>query len=916
MSAARLGSTVVGREAELAAVAAFLDAGAVGPAALLVEGEAGIGKTTIVAAALDTAACAGLRVLVARPAEGEAELPFAALGDLLSGLGDDALARLAAPQRQAIEVALGRSDGGASEHALSRGLLELLRGAAVGGDLLLVVDDAQWLDRPTSSALSFALRRLGTAPLRVLIAVRRPDGAAVEPPLGVAEWELRRLVVGPLSVTELGAMLRDRLGEQLPRPRVAAVHRSSGGNPMFALELARRPEGARVDGTTLTGAVAERLRALDPRERTAVSFAATALRPTTDLLLRAGVERAGLHAALASGVLEFEADRVRFVHPLLGSVAYELLLPDERREFHARLAAVSVDVSEHGHHVARSAVAPDEAAAATLEQAAELAAARGDHAGAAAFLLRAAELTPEPAGEAANWREARAAEQLALAGGIAAAGALARSLVERVPAGACRAEARLTGMLCAVGSEMSYEDALAELTLAIDDGEGDDELQARMHVAVTETLLGLGRFSEAVRHVGTAVQLAERAGAQAVIVTALGYLGVAEAALGFGVTASSRRALEQWDGSVILAGSYSPRMALAFACLQASAFEESEQLFDEETAAAAENGLETMEITARGHLAQAQLRSGRWAAALANARLAVEHARQAANPQVLNGACSALAMAEALLGNHARARALATEGLGQAEVMNDFWVSLYHRGALGLVALAEDNPQEAVDVLQPGWQLMVERDLGDPSMFAVAHALGESYVTLGRHPDARAIADWLRSCPAAARSWCRAMTGRLDALLASAAGNHIDARAAIATAFVAHEELQDSFEHARTLLVEGRVERSARNWGAARAAFTEALERFDELGAARWSEKAAAELARLPGRRPAADTNGLTAREREIATLAAAGLANKEVAARLFVSVHTIEATLSRVYAKLGIRSRSELAGRLDAAKL
>jgi predicted ATPase len=291
VSAANFGATVVGREAELAAVAAFLDAGAVGPAALLVEGEAGIGKTTIVAAALDSAVRAGLRVLVARPAEGEAELPFAGLGDLLAGVGDDAVARLAAPQRQAIEVALGRSDGLASEYALSRGLLELLRAAAAGGDLLLVVDDAQWLDRPTSSALSFALRRLDAVPLRVLIAVRRPDGAAVEPPLGVAEWELRRLIVGPLSVTELGGLLRERLGLQLPRPRVEAVRRSSGGNPMFALELARRP---RAHGWT---APPSRGRSRSGCERSALQSARRSRSP----LLRCGRRRIYSFAPASSG---------------------------------------------------------------------------------------------------------------------------------------------------------------------------------------------------------------------------------------------------------------------------------------------------------------------------------------------------------------------------------------------------------------------------------------------------------------------------------------------------------------------------------------------------------------------------------------------------------------------------------------
>src|SRR5438105_2671649 len=167
ISAVRAGSSVVGREAELAAVAEFLAADAVAPAALLIEGDAGIGKTTIVGAALASAALAGLRVVVARPGVGEAELPFAGLGDLLAGVGDEALTALAVPQREAIEVALGRSDGAVNEYALARGLLELLRAAAVDGEVLVAVDDAQWLDRPTTSAWSFARRWLGAARLGV-----------------------------------------------------------------------------------------------------------------------------------------------------------------------------------------------------------------------------------------------------------------------------------------------------------------------------------------------------------------------------------------------------------------------------------------------------------------------------------------------------------------------------------------------------------------------------------------------------------------------------------------------------------------------------------------------------------------------------------------------------------------------------
>jgi DNA-binding CsgD family transcriptional regulator len=155
------------------------------------------------------------------------------------------------------------------------------------------------------------------------------------------------------------------------------------------------------------------------------------------------------------------------------------------------------------------------------------------------------------------------------------------------------------------------------------------------------------------------------------------------------------------------------------------------------------------------------------------------------------------------------------------------------------------------------------------------------------------------------------MANRCAALVASARGDPESARASVALALAAHAELPEPFEHARTLHLSGRVERNARNWGLARAAFVEALGRFDDLGAARWAEKTAADIARLPGRRPA-QRDELTTREREIAELVAAGLANKEIATRLFVSVRTVEANLSKVYSKVGVRSRTELASRLN----
>lgn len=911
------GDLVIGRDGEVAAVGAFLAGPAPEPAALLVTGPPGIGKTTIVRVALARAEAVGLRVFSARPTEGEMELPYVGLSDLLTPVSPDVLTALAAPQRAALEAALARQGSSAAvdRHALSRGLLELLRLESAAGDLLLVVDDVHWLDRPTVSALTFALRRLDAYPVRVVVAMRAENSLPPEWPFGLDDWRnARRLEIGPLSATELGAVLRQRLGKRLARPRVEVLWRESGGSPMFALEMAQ------VDGeeahrtSTLALAIEARLRRVDPTARTTLSFAAAALRPSTDLLLRAGIEQAQLRSALETGILRAERERLTFAHPLLASTAYELSLPEERREIHARLAAASTDVLERGHHVSRSALAPDEAGAETLERAAQEAARLGDHAGAATFLLRAAELCLQPDGATANEIKLRAAAELDLAGDVEAAAGLAHRLIDLLPRGIARAQARELLVFCSVGPGFSFEDGLAELVLALEDAGEDAAAQAELHVLMADMCSGMFRFQDAATHARTAIALAERAGAGATVVSALSELGSAECLLGGGVPDSSRTAYARWDRSFVSLSNV-PGLNLAVALVIATEFEEAEQIAKQELALAAEHGLEPIECMARGVTAEAQLRAGSWAEAHHNARIALEHARQAAWGQAVTGASYALAMIEALLGRHEEARSLATPALAEADRTHDCWHAISHRGVIGLVALAEDKPQEAVDVLTPAWTLMLASELGDLSFLPVAQVLGEALVAVARLDDALDVTRSLRACPVAERPWCRAMASRVEALAASARGDHDSARNLISDALEAHAELPEPFEHARTLQISGRVERSARNWGAARVVLTEALERFDALGAARWAERAAGDLARLPGRRPA-DRNKLTTREREVAELAAAGQSNKEIAAGLLLSVHTVEANLTKVYAKLGVRSRAGLASRLDNSKL
>jgi DNA-binding CsgD family transcriptional regulator len=454
---------------------------------------------------------------------------------------------------------------------------------------------------------------------------------------------------------------------------------------------------------------------------------------------------------------------------------------------------------------------------------------------------------------------------------------------------------------------MSYDAGVAELESALEDAADDDVTEAELHLEIGELLLGTCSLRQALAHSQRAAELAERTAATALVVAALSEIGFAESMLGLGVTAAARRAVELWDGTIGTV--VPPRTSLACACIPALAFEEAEQLLEQEILFAEERGLEPIEVIARAHLAEAQLRSGKWAEALRNGRTAHEHALQASEAQVVTGVLYALAMTLASLGEHDEARAISSEALTSAEATNDFWFRISHRAVLGQIALTENDPQPAVELLGPAWALMLERGLGDLSLFPVAQTLGEALVAVGRVDEAVSVAAALRACPVGDNAWCRAMAARLEALAASARGDHASARAAFAAAIEAHAEFPEPFEHARTSLLLGRAERSARSWGAARAAYLDALGRFDALGAARWSELTAADLARLPGRRPA-DAGVLSTREREVVQLVVSGLANKEIAARLHLSLSTVESSLSRAYAKVGVRSRTELAAR------
>src|SRR6266540_4141308 len=418
---------IIGREPELASLAAFLDTAVdASAAALLLEGEAGIGKTTLWRAAVEDARDRGYRVLACRPAESEAKLSFAALGDMVEGVLDEALPVLPEPQRQALEIALLRAEGTSAppkQRAVSLGVLGVLRALASSAPLLLAIDDAQLRDRSSARVLEFVLRRLVQSRSRILLSARANQLA--ESPLGLERpfpvERLQRLEIGPLSVGALGRLLRSRLDVSFTP--LLQLHRAATGNPFFALELARavaRKEGQPAPGAPLPvpanvqALLGERLARLPEGVREALALVAALDQPTPELVAAAlpapGRSDQLLGQAASAGVIEFDDGRIVFSHPLIAAAIYSQLEPPRRRRLHRRLAEIVNDPEERARHLAAATVGPNREVAAVLEEAAKRAHARGAPDAAGELCERAAELTPSALSEEVHHRRLASAD--------------------------------------------------------------------------------------------------------------------------------------------------------------------------------------------------------------------------------------------------------------------------------------------------------------------------------------------------------------------------------------------------------------------------------------------------------------------------------------------------------------------------
>jgi predicted ATPase len=371
-----MGISVIGRDGELGLIDTFLQQIGGGPTGLVMSGEPGIGKTILWEAAVERARARGLRVLSCRCAESEAALSFAGLGDLVAPVLAQVAPGLAPPRRHALEVAILVAEPVEAPldlRAVGLAFFDACRGLAAQGEVVVAVDDVQWLDASSALVLQMALRRVRDEHIGFLATLREAPGPTtqfdLERLLPAGQTTLRSL--GPLTVGALHHLLRDRLGLDLVRPELVRLHGACAGNAFYALELGResRPPVA----ASLRALLERRLDHL-PSTAREVLFAVAALgRPTMELVSAACGEartRDVFEHAASDAVIEPTGAGVRFTHPLLASVCYERVLPSRRRAIHRLLAGVVPDGEERVRHLALAADGPDTVVAADLEAAA------------------------------------------------------------------------------------------------------------------------------------------------------------------------------------------------------------------------------------------------------------------------------------------------------------------------------------------------------------------------------------------------------------------------------------------------------------------------------------------------------------------------------------------------------------------
>ena len=927
---------LIGREEELAVLADFVAGTERLPRALVLEGEAGIGKSALWAAGVEAAEAAGYTVLAARPAEAETKMAHTVLRDLLGPLFAEVSPQLPAPQRQALEAALLLSDAGAvgaDRGAIGVATLSVLRGLASGRPIVVALDDAQWVDAPSASALAFAARRFDELPVALLIAVRSADRDAEPLALAAAlpDERVRRERVGPLSLGALHALIRLRLGMTFPRPVLDRLHKISGGNPFYALELARalgRRGGIGGLGhelpvpRSLRVLVEERLSDLPEETRELLVHAAALAQPSVlllDAVLDADAE-AHLRPAVEAQVVELDSERIVFAHPLLASVLLSALSARERRRVHGRLAEVVRDPEARARHLALAADRPDVAVAEALDKAGSLARSRGAPDAAADLFEQALRLTPPDRPDDRRRRVVRAAEFHLEAGETRRAEELLEEAVAASPSGPLRAEALLR-----LSWVRGHKDSMATvdlLTEALREAEGEARTCSEIEDALAWASHMSGDLEAAARHARSAADLAENLGDASVLARALANVALLEFLQGRGVDRAlldRALALEAKSASLRIIGQ--PSWLLAMLHVWTGELDAARTLLNALHRRAAETGDENAIPFILNFLSRLAWAEGDWTCAERFVDDAIAAALRNSQQPEHAFVLATKALVAAHRGHVDAAKEIIHEGLALAAQTGVRPAAFEFRAISGFLELSLGDFAAAEAHFRPLRQDLVAAGFGEPAVIAFRFHPDEieALVGLGRLDEAAELVQELEERGRRLdRAWALATAGRSRALLCNARGDLQGALAAAGDAVGAHARLPEPFELGRTLLTLGMVQRRLRQKRAARHSLEQALELFERLGAPLWADRARAELARIGGR--VGSPGSLTPAEGRIAALVAEGRTNKEVASELFITVHTVEAALTRVYSKFGVRSRTQLARALaglgDARKM
>jgi DNA-binding CsgD family transcriptional regulator len=950
---------LVGRADLLATVESQLAAGG----SVVLSGPSGIGKTAVMDALGIAAAARGERVLRVAGAETDRWISYAGLADLLSQVPVTYLGDLPEPQRAAVNAVLQRASSGVTGNRarLARRLAwqALLERCALGSPVLVLIDDAQWLDAASADVIAFAARRLNSREVRAVVAERWPehtptvipaprapqpsedddapgpdeapaevdDDSGLDPgprlpvrAASMAPGAVLELAVPPLDAADLAELL-DLYA--LPARAAGKLHADSGGNPYLALALG----GAFADRTSvgwrpvplpqrLHALLRDRVGALADDVRETLLIAALATRPTMELLLRAGRTEAerDIRVAVAAGLVVTDGSLIRFTPPAVANVVSELESAARRSSVHTGLSTVVTDAVERARHRALASADPDAEVARSIVTAAEDARRRSARALAAELYLLAADRTPpELDAERLDWLVA-AAEVGAAALRPEIVTRAAEAVIAADSSAAHRVRARIA-LIDLSGQAMAEMDET--LAAAVADADDDPALMAPLRLRLAWQAMIDGHPLRGEAEAEKAVGLAHAVGDTTTEAMALAVKAQVSRLLGRSDYRSTLdRALSlpppALDGLLHLTPRY---LAARFAVYDDLLDSAREDLF--KMLALVERGGGEEFIGVLRCLAEVSAQAGRCRDALDYAGRAIRVTQEAGYSP--GPAWQVGALAELAGGTLARAAAYAERGLNASEQERDSIFAGRNLHALGQAQLRAGDARSGVRTLRRIRTLERAQGLADPSVLRWHSDLAAGLIAIGELEEAeetilsarQGVANQTHNAGVIAR------LDRSEALLRAERGDVERAASLLGAAARRFQLLGQPIEQGHTLLVLGQVERRRRRHAAARAAVGDAIALFTQIGARPWIDQATRTLARVAGGAgdarpdPAAALAALTATEAGIAAMVREGASNREIAARMFLSVKTVEAALTRVYRKLGVRSRTQLSSRL-----